>query len=680
MTALPRRKILVTSALPNANGPIHIGHMLEHIQTDIWVRFQKMRGHDCISVCGDDAHGTATMLHAEEKQMTPEALLAEIHAAHRQDFLDFAVAYDNYYTTHSPENEARATAIYQTLFQKQVIKTREITQLYDPVKKMFLADRYVKGICPKCDSDDQYGDNCEVCGATYSPSELKSPRSAISGATPVEKSSVHYFFDLPQFADMLKTWVHSGAVSPQIANKLNEWLEAGLSEWDISRDAPYFGFEIPNAANKYFYVWLDAPIGYMASFENLIQNRPELDFDQYWGVDSDIELYHFIGKDIINFHALFWIAVLDCAGYRKPNGIFTHGFITVNGKKMSKSRGTFITARTYLDHLNPEYLRYYYAAKLTNRADDFDVNLEDFIQRVNSDVVGKVVNIASRCAGFIHRGHQGQLASTLHDAALLNQAYQQADEIAEFYETREYAKAIRAIMAIADQANQYIDQHKPWALAKDPSQAEQVHLVATMGLNLFRVLVLYLKPVMPQLAQASETFLNINELAWQDIDQPLLDHQIKPFKPLLRRIEAKAIEKIIEASKAKSEDQNTDAASKKAKQIQANDSGLIDFDSFAKLDLRVGKIIAADLVENADSLLELKLDLGDEERTVFAGIKKAYAPADLIGKLTVVVANLKPKKMRFGTSYGMVLAAGPGGENIFLISPDSGAKPGMQVK
>jgi methionyl-tRNA synthetase len=677
MTAAAKRKILVTSALPYANGPIHLGHMLEYIQTDIWVRFQKLRGHTCTYVCADDAHGTAIMLKAEQLGRTPEQQIAVVKAEHERDFAAFLVGFDNYYSTHSEENRRLSNLIYERNRDKGFIVTREITQLFDPEKQMFLADRFVKGTCPKCGKEDQYGDNCEACGATYAAHELKNPRSTISGATPVLKANTQLFFDLPQFAGMLKEWTRSGRLQEGIANKLAEWLEAGLQQWDISREAPYFGFEIPDHPGKYFYVWLDAPIGYMASFENLCARRSDLKFDDYWAKDSSAELYHFIGKDIINFHGLFWPAMLTGADFRTPTAIFSHGFVTVNGAKMSKSRGTFIKAETYLRHLNPEYLRYYFAAKLSGHIDDIDLNLEDFAQRVNADLVNKVVNIASRSAGFIAK-QGGRLSTHNAEADLLADAQGKAAQIAEFYEQREFGKAMREIMAIADKANQYIDEKAPWALAKQAGKEQEVLDVCTVGINLFRLLVLYLKPVLPKLAEQTEAFLNVPAFHWEDCNNLLLGHAINPFKPLMQRVDMKQIDAVLEEGKAEA------AAEAPAKPKTALDedpvSPVISYDDFAKIDLRVAKIVAAGHVAGADKLLQLTLDIGGETRNVFAGIKSAYQPEDLVGRLIVMVANLAPRKMKFGMSEGMVLAAGPGGSDIFILSPDTGAQPGMRVK
>ncbi len=679
------RKILVTSALPYANGSIHLGHMLEYIQTDMWVRFQKHRGNQCVYVCADDAHGSAIMLRAEKEGITPEQLIADVKAEHSADFADFLVDFDNFHSTHCEENRELSSEIYLKLREAGHIAQRSVTQYFDPQKQMFLADRFIKGTCPKCAAADQYGDNCEKCGATYAPTELKDPKSAISGATPVLKDSQHFFFKLPDFQQMLEGWTRSGTLQDAVANKIAEWLDAGLQEWDISRDAPYFGFEIPGEPGKYFYVWLDAPIGYMASFKNLCARRPELDFDAYWGKDSTAELYHFIGKDIINFHALFWPAMLEGAGYRKPTALNVHGFLTVNGEKMSKSRGTFIKARTYLDHLAPEYLRYYFASKLGRGVDDLDVNLDDFVQKVNSDLVGKVVNIASRCAGFVHKGNDGVLV-TANAAPELTQAFLDATpSIAEAYEVRDFARAMREIMALADRANAWIAEKAPWSLAKQEGRGDEVQAVCAVGINLFRQLIIFLKPVLPELAREAERFLNVEPLSWDDHATWLADHRLNPFQALMTRIDPVKVQAMTDASK-----QDLAAAQDPVAPAPATGNGEltkeplaaeIDFDAFAAVDLRVALILKAEAVEGADKLLRLTLDIGDEQRNVFSGIKSAYPdPAALEGRLTMMIANLKPRKMRFGISEGMVMAAGPGGEEIYLLSPDSGAKPGQRIK
>ena len=683
------RKILITSALPYANGPIHLGHLVEYIQTDIWSRFQKMRGHECHYVCADDAHGTPIMLRAQAEGISPETLIERISAEHQQDFAGFNIAFDHYHSTHSAENKELSAQIYQTLKDSGHISRKTISQFYDPEKEMFLPDRFVIGSCPKCKTDEQYGDNCEACGATYSPTELINPKSAVSGASPVEKDSDHLFFELAHFEEMLKTWTQQdNHLQPAIANKLNEWFESGLRAWDISRDAPYFGFEIPGETNKFFYVWLDAPVGYMASFKAYCDAN-ELSFDEFWQPNSTTELYHFIGKDIINFHALFWPAMLSGANYRTPNAIFAHGFLTIDGKKMSKSRGTFIMAKSYLEHLNPEYLRYYFATKLNSGIEDLDLNLEDFVQRVNSDLVGKVVNIASRCAGFVVKKFDGKLLSSWSSEAsnLYNEVIAKIDNIAELYEKREFGHAMREIMAIADTANEYIDETAPWVLAKTEGKEQELHESVSVGINLFKILIALLSPVLPSTAEKALAFLNIDNYTWETIKTPLTDHKINKFKPLMTRVEMSAIENMVETSKAdaKLAIPSTPDGKKSAKETPTTETiepiaEQISFDDFAKIDFRIAKIINAEAVPKADKLLKLTLDIGIEQKQVFAGIKSAYQPEELIGKLTVMVANLAPRKMRFGMSEGMVLAAGPGGEDLFLLNPDDGAKPGMRVK
>ncbi len=671
---MPQRKILVTSALPYANGPIHLGHLMEYIQTDIWVRFQKARGQQCTYVCADDAHGTAIMLKAEQLGITSEELIGQVNTEHQRDFADFLIAFDNYYSTHSDENRELAAYIYKACKLKGHIASRNITQAFDPEKELFLADRFIKGTCPNCKSEDQYGDNCEVCGATYSPTDLIDPKSAISGATPITKESTHFFFKLPDFQEFLEEWTRSGTLQPQVANKLAEWLEAGLQEWDISRDAPYFGFEIPNEPGKYFYVWLDAPIGYLASFKNLCDKSDELDFDEYWNKDSKAEVYHFIGKDIVNFHALFWPALLSCADFRTPSAVYAHGFVTVDGKKMSKSRGTFIMARTYLDHLNPEYLRYYFAAKLTSHVDDLDLNLHDFAAKVNADLVGKLVNIASRCAGFVKKSG-GNLSAEVSEPELLAQFAEKSDAIAEAYEHREFSKAIRDIMHLADIANQYIADKEPWQLAKQAGNEQQVLDICSNGINMFYILMTYLSPVLPDMARKTEEFLN-TKLDWSQVPQPLVKHAINKFKPMISRIDPKQIEAMVQDSKPKTAEPSKAKPKAKPKPETPTE---IEYDDFAKVDLRIAKIVNAEHVEGADKLLRLTLDIGGQQRQVFAGIKSAYQPEQLIGRLTLTVANLKPRKMKFGMSEGMVLAAGPGGKDIWLLQPDEGAQPGMRV-
>ncbi|MFQ1608028.1 methionine--tRNA ligase [Aeromonas veronii] len=672
------RKMLVTCALPYANGSIHLGHMLEHIQADIWVRYQRMRGHQVHFICADDAHGTPIMLKAQQMGITPEEMIAAVSKEHQADFAGFNISFDNYHSTHSDENRELAELIYGRLKNGGFIKSRTISQLFDPEKSMFLPDRFVKGTCPKCKSPEQYGDNCDSCGATYSPTELIDPKSAVSGATPVMKDSEHFFFDLPQFEKWLAEWVRgSGAIQEEMANKMQEWFESGLQQWDITRDAPYFGFEIPGAPGKYFYVWLDAPIGYMASFKNLCNKRGDIDFDSYWKADSDAELYHFIGKDIAYFHCLFWPSMLEGANFRKPTKVNVHGYVTVNGAKMSKSKGTFIKASTYLNHLDPECLRYYYAAKLNSRIDDLDLNLEDFVQRVNADVVNKLVNLASRNAGFIAKRFGGKLAATCAEPELYAEFANARTAIAEAYESREFSRAIREIMALADKANRYVDEKAPWVIAKQEGADAELQAVCSVGINLFRVLMAYLKPVMPLLAERAEAFL-AETLSWDGIEMPLVDHTVAPFKALFSRIEPAKIEAMIEASKE-------DLAKEQAPKVTgplADDpiSETITYDDFAKIDLRVALIKKAEAVPEAEKLLKLQLDIGGETRQVFAGIKSAYNPEDLEGKLTVMVANLAPRKMRFGMSEGMVLAAGPGGKDLWILEPQEGAQPGMRVK
>lgn len=695
------REILVTSALPYANGPIHVGHLVEYIQTDIWVRFQKLQGHRCVYVCADDAHGTPVMLRAQEEGITPEQLIERMEKEHREDFRDFAIEFDNYYTTHSQENRELSNLIFARLSERGHIATRTIPRPYDPVEDMFLPDRYIRGECPRCGAPDQYGDSCEVCGSTYSSTDLKNPRSVISGEAPVQRDSEQYFVKLADFSDMLGDWlrgaqsreIESNAaaldssrpstmppVQPEIANKLDEWFEAGLQDWDISRNAPYFGFEIPGAPGKYFYVWVDAPIGYMASFKHLCARRKDLNFEAFWGQGSEAELHHFIGKDIAYFHTLFWPALLHGAGFRTPTAVHCHGFLTVNGQKMSKSRGTLIKARTYLHHLNPEYLRYYFACKLGDGIDDLDLNLEDFAQRVNADLVGKVVNIASRCAGFIVKRFDGSLSDRIAEPDLHQMFVGRGEAIAAAFEKREFGRATREIMALADVANQYIDERKPWTLAKEEGREAQVQDVCTMGLNMFRILMIYLKPVLPTMARAVESFLGTAELKWSDLEKPLLAHRINPFTPLMRRVEPKDVKAMMDASVDGIPYSDTSSARTTAEpQAVAPFDEEISFNDFAKVDLRIARIEKAERVDGADKLLRLRLDLGSETRTVFAGIKAAYTPESLMGRFTVVVANLAPREMRFGTSEGMILAAGPGGKDIWLLDVDDGAEPGMRV-
>ncbi len=676
-----KRRILVTSALPYANGSLHLGHLLEHIQTDIWVRYQRLAGNECHYVCADDTHGTAIMLKAEEKGITPEELINNVHKEHHNDFIDFHISHDNYYSTHSEENREFSEAIYLQLKEQNFIAEREITQAYDPEKNLFLADRYIKGTCPKCKSPDQYGDNCEVCGATYSPTDLIDPYSTISGAKPVNKQSTHYFFKLPEFKDFLDQWLSNENLQSAVSNKLREWVDAGLQEWDISRDAPYFGFVIPGTTDKYFYVWLDAPIGYMASFKNYCEKQ-NITFDDFWNAEqaaqTGTELYHFIGKDIINFHGLFWPSMLHACKLRLPTSIYAHGFVTVDGAKMSKSRGTFITARSYLNHLNPEYLRYFFASRLSDGVDDIDLNLEEFVQKVNADLVGKLVNIASRSANFITKRFNNTLAKSVSNIELVKALESAGNEIAESYEKRQLSKATRLIMALADQVNQYIDEKQPWVVAKQEESDSELHDICTTAILGFAQLMAYLKPVLPNTANDAEKFLNYN-LAWNHNSNALLGSNINKFKPLLNRIDKKQIDALINENSQPAEKKvNKKPLSEKKKTDDNSIAPEIEIDDFFKVDLRVALIEKAEHVEGAEKLLKLTLDLGSEKRTVFSGIKSAYQPEDLCGKHTVMVANLKPRKMRFGLSEGMVLAAS-GGKEIYILEPHEGAKPGMRV-
>jgi len=668
-----QRKILLTSALPYANGPIHLGHMLEHIQTDIWARFQRLRGNQCIAVCADDTHGTAIMLSAEKEGITPEQLIDRINIDHQKDFNGFLVNYDNYYSTHSPENERLSGFIYEQCKKNGLIAVRTVRQFFDPEKELFLADRYIKGTCPKCGAEDQYGDNCEVCSATYTPGDLINPKSAISGSTPIEKDSEHYFLTVSSYTDMLKKWTRSGTIADSVANKLAEWLDHGLQDWDISRDAPYFGFEIPGAPGKYFYVWLDAPVGYMSSFENLCSREEDLNFEEFWHADSKAELYHNIGKDIIAFHALFWPVMLETSGFRKPTGVWAHGYVTVNGEKMSKSRGTFITADTYLKYLKPEYLRYYYAAKLGPGVEDLDLNLEDFVQRVNSDLVGKVVNIASRCAGFVKKSG-GVLSNDIAEPELLQQFIDAGENIARLFENREFGKAIREIMSLADIANEYIQSKAPWSMAKQEGTEDEVLAVCSMGIHMFRVIMTYLAPVVPEMAENSSKFLNIKTLNWASLDQDYRGHVLEKFTPLLTRIEKDQID----AMQAASTQQVTESNNVKVAAVPQEVDNMIQFDDFAKIDLRVALVTKATDVEGADKLLSLTLDVGElGSRHVFSGIKSKYAASDLIGKNLVLVANLAPRKMKFGLSEGMVLAAGD--KDFWILEANKECIPGTKV-
>ncbi len=684
------RKILVTSALPYANGPIHLGHLVEYIQTDIWARFQRMRGHECYYICADDAHGTPIMLRAQQENISPEELIEDMSIRHQADFAAFNIKFDNYYSTHSEENRILAETIYKAARDKGHIEQRCIEQAYDSEAKMFLPDRFIKGECPRCGADDQYGDNCESCGATYETTDLKNSFSVITGSTPVKKKTEHYFFKVNDFKDILENYLNSGAIQKEIANKTSEWFQEDLKSWDISRDEPYWGFKIPDTDDKYFYVWLDAPIGYLASFKNFCdkEENKDIDFDSFWNKSSTAEVHHFIGKDIAYFHTLFWPALLTAGDMRLPTGVHCHGFLTVDGKKMSKSRGTFIQAEVYSKHLPVEPLRYYYAAKLNNTAEDIDLNLEDFMQRVNSDLVGKVVNIASRCAGFMKKQFDNTLSSKLPDEALYQHFSSCSESIAELYESRRYSHAMREIMSLADQANQYIDEKKPWVLIKDEAQAAEVQDICTQGINLFKVIITYLKPVIPDVAAQAESFLNTAELNWASVETPLLAHPLNTFTPLLNRLEKTSIDNMLEENKKIAEAQQKISTLKTSAATHADTGSIaepikatIEFTDFDKIDLRVAKIIKAEHVEGADKLLQLTLDIGqDKTRNVFAGIKSAFDPTDLEGKLTVMVANLAPRKMRFGLSEGMVLAAGSGGKDLYLLTPNDGAKPGMKIK
>ncbi len=700
-----RRRILVSSALPYANGPLHLGHILEAMQTDIWVRFQKLRGHECYYVCADDTHGTPIMLKAQSEGITPETLIAQVNTEHKRDLADMLIGLDNFGSTHAPENKALCDRMYLTLRGSGYIDKRSVRQAFDETAKMFLPDRYVKGICPVCGTADQYGDSCENCGSTYTPADLKNPVSVVSGATPVWRESEHHFFKLSAFEKPLSTWVRSGAVQESVARKLDEWFSQGLRDWDISRDAPYFGFEIPDAPGKYFYVWFDAPIGYLASFTQVCA-RTGLNFDDFLAADSTAELHHFIGKDILYFHTLFWPAVLQASGMRRPTAVHAHGFVTINGQKMSKSRGTFITARRYLESFAPEYLRYYFAAKLGSGIDDIDMNLDEFTTRLNSDIVGKLVNIASRCAGFIAKNAAGTLGAALPDPDLYSAFAAAGDGIAAAYEARDTASAVRDIMALADRANQYIDWRKPWTLAKNAEKAAEVQGICTQGLNLFRVLMIYLQPVLPDMAAKARHFFHESSWEWASAATPLLGTAIAPYEPLATRLDPKAVARLVEpdsvaaaaaaapaaASKPAAAQTSAAAPRPRAAQVGASDAAtlaaaaavegnLISIDDFLRVDLRVAKVLKAELVTGADKLLKLTIDVGElGEREIFAGIRAAYDHAALVGRLIVVVANLEPRKMRFGTSEGMMLAAGPGGKDIFVLSPDAGAAPGMRIK
>lgn len=679
----PLRKILVTSALPYANGPIHLGHLVEYIQTDIWVRAMKALGHDVKYVCADDAHGTAIMMKAQDNGVSPEEQIATVQASHEEDFASFLIEFDNYYSTHSLENQELASQIYNTLNEQGLIFTKYVEQLFDTEKGLFLADRFVKGDCPKCGAKNQYGDNCEVCGTTYNATELKNPRSTLSNSTPVIKKSKHYFFDLPKLHSFLQTWTaQEGRLQAPVINKLNEWFQSGLKPWDISRDAPYFGFKIPNTPSdepeKYFYVWLDAPVGYMASFQNLCQKN-QLNFDEYFNKDSQTELYHFIGKDIVYFHTLFWPAMLHGANYRTPTAIHAHGFLTVNGEKMSKSRGTFINAKSYLNHLNPEYLRYYFASKLSNTVEDINLDLNDFMQKVNSDLIGKVINIASRTAGFVHKYNDGKLADSLSEKQLLQEIIDAGDDIANAYENREFSHAMRLIMNCADKANEYIDHKKPWALNKIDGKGSEIIDICTVALNIFRQLIVYLSPVLPSLSEKARQFLNIQSLSFDSRHDVLLAHTIHHFNPLMSRVEKEKIDAMLHDAKdslagALDDDQSTNAQTKKSKQTAQNQSKneWIDIHDFNKIQMKVAKVLACNAITGADKLLQFSLDVGEEKpRNVFSGVAKFYRPEELTGKTVICVTNLAPRKMKFGTSEGMILSAEKDGQLNVVLLPDS---------
>ena len=682
------RKILVTSALPYANGSIHLGHMVEHIQTDVWVRFQKLRGHECYYCCADDTHGTPVMLAAQKQGIAPEDMIAKVREEHLADFTGFGIGYDNYYSTHSPENKQFSQDIYRALKANGKIESRVIEQLFDPEKQMFLPDRFVKGECPKCHAQDQYGDNCEVCGTTYSPTELINPYSAVSGAKPELRESEHFFFKLGECADFLKAWtsgnnLHDGKphLQPEALNKMKEWLGEGeettLSDWDISRDAPYFGFEIPDAPGKYFYVWLDAPVGYMASFKNLC-DRIGIDFDEYFKADSQTEMYHFIGKDILYFHALFWPAMLHFSGHRAPTGVYAHGFLTVDGQKMSKSRGTFITAKSYLEQgLNPEWMRYYIAAKLNSKIEDIDLNLQDFISRVNSDLVGKYVNIAARASGFIAKRFEGRLKDVA-DSELLAKLTAQSEAIAECYESREYAKALRDIMALADIVNEYVDANKPWELAKQEGQDARLHEVCSELINAFTMLTAYLAPVLPKVAENAAKFLNLEAITWANTRETLGEHAINKYEHLMQRVEQKQVDDLIEANKQSIAAAAAPAAEESKYEKVAEQAS---FDDFMKIDMRVAKVLNCEAVEGSTKLLKFDLDFGFEKRIIFSGIAASYPnPAELNGRMVIAVANFAPRKMaKFGVSEGMILSAATAEGNLKLLDVDAGAQPGDKV-
>jgi len=667
------RKILVTGALPYANGPLHFGHIIEAVQTDVWVRFQKLRGNDCLYVCAEDTHGTPIMIRAQQEGITPEQLIANSALEHQRDYAGFLIGFDHFHSTHSAENRTYTDALYTTLRDKGSIARRSVRQAYDEQAGMFLPDRYVRGTCPRCGAKDQYGDSCEVCGSTYSPADLKDAVSTVTGTTPVLRDSDHLFFKLGDYEAMLREWLSGSGLHQSVRAKLAEWFETGLKDWDISRDAPYFGFEIPDAPGKYFYVWFDAPIGYIGSFAALAAKRG-LDFDTYWRSETASELHHFIGKDISYFHTLFWPAVLHGAGLRRPTGVHVHGFLTVDGQKMSKSRGTNITAQRYLELLPPEPLRYYFAAKLTAGIEDIDLSLGDFTARVNSDIVGKLVNIASRCAPFIERGG-GRLADALPDAALYAEFLQASESVASLYETREYASAIREIMLLADRANQYVDQQKPWVLAKDPARIDEARAVATQAINLFHVLLTWLAPVLPQIAATAAQWLGAHSFAsWDAPRRPLLGIGIGKYPQLATRLDPAVVKQLIASPATPGT-----AAPAAAGASTATEKAMITLDDFVKLDLRAAKVLEASRVEGSDKLLQLKLDLGSEQRQVFSGISANYKPEDLLGRYVVMIANLAPRKMRFGVSEGMVLCASGDGTGVFLLSADAGVAPGMKI-
>ena len=657
------RRIVVTSALPYANGSIHLGHLVEYIQTDIWARNQKMSGNECVYICADDSHGTPIMLKAKELGITPEELIEKTYDEHVKDFKDFQIEFDNFHTTHSDENKEISQKIYQSLRDKGNIVSKEIEQFYDNEAKMFLPDRFIKGECPKCGAKDQYGDSCEECGATYSPTDVKNPISTVSNTTPVTKKTEHVFFQLSSYESFLKEWMQNNEIQKEIKNKLSEWLEGGLVDWDITRDKPYFGFEIPDLKDKYFYVWLDAPIGYIASHKNYCDKNKQNYIDD-WKESSKTELYHFIGKDIAYFHGLFWPAMLEGAGMRKPNGVYCHGFLTIDGEKMSKSRGTFFNARTYLNHLLPDYLRYYFSSRLTNKIEDIDLNFDDFMTRVNSDLVGKIINIGSRCAKFINKDFDSKLSSEVGNEELIKSVLSRKEEIIQNYEARNYAANMRIISSLSDEVNKYLDDEKPWVKIKDDSKKGHVQTICSDGINGFKFIIGYLKPVLPEIANKVENLLNCDSITWSNIDNQLKDHKINAFVPLITRINKESIEKM-------KEENNKESAA-------AEDTDKITIDDFIKLDLRVAKIINAKELEESRKLLELEVDLGDETRTIFAGIKKSYSPDELIGKLVVVIANLEPRKMKFGTSNGMVLATQHDGD-IIIIQPEKDVSPGSKI-